>query len=204
MWIKICGMTTPEAVAAALEARVAAIGFVFTASPRQVTPAFAAELARPTRARVECVAVTRHPAPELIAEILQVFRPDTLQTDFQDLRPLTLPSGLRVLPVVRAGGALPEPLPVRLLYEGPRSGAGQPCEWPAAQALARGRELVLAGGLSAGNVAEAIDSVRPFGIDVSSGVEERPGVKSRTKILQFVEAARAAFAAPAHAAVPSS
>jgi len=66
------------------------------------------------------------------------------------------------------------------------------------------RELVLAGGLSAGNVAEAIDSVRPFGIDVSSGVEERPGVKSRTKILQFVEAARAAFAAPAHAAVPSS
>jgi len=198
MWIKICGMTTPEAVAAALEARVAAIGFVFTASPRQVTPAFAAELARPARARVECVAVTRHPAPELIAEILQVFRPDTLQTDFQDLRPLTLPSGLRVLPVVRAGGALPEPLPVRLLC------AGQPCEWPAAQALARGRELVLAGGLSAGNVAEAIDSVRPFGIDVSSGVEERPGVKSRTKILQFVEAARAAFAAPAHAAVPSS
>ena len=65
------------------------------------------------------------------------------------------------------------------------------------------RELVLAGGLSAGNVAEAIDSVRPFGIDVSSGVEERPGVKSRTKILQFVEAARAAFAAPAHAAASS-
>jgi phosphoribosylanthranilate isomerase len=203
MWIKICGMTTPEAVAAALEARVAAIGFVFTASPRQVTPALAAELARPARARVECVAVTRHPAPGLIAEILEVFRPDTLQTDFQDLRSLILPSTLRVLPVVRAGGALPEPLPVRLLYEGAQSGTGQPCEWAAAQALARGRELVLAGGLNAGNLAEAITSVRPFGVDVSSGVEERPGVKSRMKILQFVEAARAAFAAPAHAVASS-
>jgi phosphoribosylanthranilate isomerase len=203
MWIKICGMTTPEAVAAALEARVAAIGFVFTASPRQVTPALAAELARPARARVECVAVTRHPVPELIAEILEVFRPDTLQSDFQDLRALALPRSLRVLPVVRAGGALPEPVPIRFLYEGPRSGAGQPCEWPAAQALALGRELVLAGGLNAGNVAEAIGSVRPFGVDVSSGVEERAGVKSRTKILQFVEAARAAFAAPAHALASS-
>jgi phosphoribosylanthranilate isomerase len=62
---------------------------------------------------------------------------------------------------------------------------------------------VLAGGLNAGNVAEAIGSVRPFGVDVSSGVEERPGMKSRMKILQFVEAARAAFAAPAHAAASS-
>jgi phosphoribosylanthranilate isomerase len=200
MWIKICGMTTPAAVEAALEAGVAAIGFVFSASPRRVTPAFAVALARSAGARVERVAVTRHPSPELIEEILEVFKPDTLQTDFEDLRRLVLPTGLRVLPVVRAGGALPAPLPARLLYEGAESGAGRTCDWSAAQGLASGHELVLAGGLNAGNVAEAIERVQPFGVDVSSGVEDRPGVKSPAKIQQFVEAARAAFAAPTRAA----
>jgi len=195
MWIKICGMTTPEAVVAALEAGVDAVGFVFTASPRRLTPAAAAELARPARGRVRCIAVTRHPDAGLIAEILASFRPDVLQSDLEDLARLALPAQLERLPVLRAGAALPQVLPARALYEGAASGSGVTCDWSEARRLARRIELVLAGGLSAANVGEAIESVRPFGVDVSSGVEARPGLKSPQKIEQFATAARAAFAA---------
>lgn len=193
MWIKVCGMTTPEAVAAALEAGVDAIGFVFADSRRRVSPDAAAQLAAPARGRALCIAVTRHPEQSAVDEILAVFRPDCLQTDADDLRALRLPPGFEVLPVVRAGGVEPEVLPARLLFEGPSSGAGVPADWQAACALARRAQLILAGGLSAENVAAAVAEVRPFGVDVSSGVEAAPGVKSPQKIMSFVRHARAAL-----------
>jgi len=192
MWIKICGMTTPEAVAAAADAEVDAIGFVFAKSPRRLTPAAAAALARPARGQVRCVAVTRHPSQAQVEEILEVLSPDILQTDAADLAALRLPASLECLPVLRAGAALPPRLPARLLFEGPVSGSGVAGDWEAARSLARRTELVLAGGLSAVNVATAIARVRPFGVDVSSGVESRPGVKSPAAIVEFVAAARAA------------
>ena len=192
MWIKICGMTTPEAVAAAVDAGADAIGFVFAKSPRRLTPRAAAELARPARGQVRCVAVTRHPAQSLVEEIFQVLAPDILQTDAADLEALHLPAALERLPVLRAGAALPPSLPARVLFEGPVSGSGVAGDWEAARSLARRTELVLAGGLTATNVAAAIARVRPFGVDVSSGVETRPGVKSPAAIVEFVAAARAA------------
>jgi phosphoribosylanthranilate isomerase len=192
MWIKVCGMTTPEAVEAALIAGVDAIGFVFAESKRQVTPEFAAQLAAPARGRVRCVAVTRHPEQGAIDEILAVFEPDILQTDARDLSALRLPAGLEVLPVIRAGREDLQPLPARFLFEGPVSGIGVPSDWPTASRLARHAELILAGGLSPENVAAAIAEVRPFGVDVSSGVESTPGVKSIEKIASFVGSARAA------------
>jgi phosphoribosylanthranilate isomerase len=82
------------------------------------------------------------------------------------------------------------PLPERVLFEGAVSGIGVPCDWSAARALASRTQLVLAGGLTVRNVAAAISAVHPFGVDVSSGVEERPGVKSPQEIARFVEAAR--------------
>lgn len=191
MWIKICGMTTPDAIAAALEAEVDALGFVFAASPRRLTPGAAAQLARHARTRVPCVAVTRHPAQRDIDEILRVFGPDILQSDAADLAQLRLPASLARLPVVRAGERPPASLPGRLLFEGPASGSGVPSDWAAARRLAAATEVVLAGGLNAGNVAAAIAAVCPFGVDVSSGVEERPGVKSPLAILNFVAAVRA-------------
>jgi phosphoribosylanthranilate isomerase len=194
MWIKICGMTTPDAIATALEAGVDAIGFVFADSPRQVTPEAAAQLARPARGRVRCVAVMRHPAQPALDEMLRVFRPDVLQTDESDLAALHLPAALELLPVVREG-APPPPLAARILFEGPASGAGRASDWSAARRLARRTQLVLAGGLHSGNVAQAIAAVRPFGVDVSSGVEARPGVKNPLKIMQFVSAARESAAA---------
>lgn len=192
MWIKICGMTTSEAVEAALAARVDAIGFVFAESKRRVTPQRAAELAAPARGRLRCIAVTRHPDQQMLDEILDVFRPDALQTDAADLATLRLPRELEVLPVVRAHAAEPSPLPARILFEGPQSGTGVPADWTVARTLARRAELILAGGLSPQNVADAIDQVQPFGVDVSSGVEVSPGIKSPALIATFVGCARAA------------
>jgi phosphoribosylanthranilate isomerase len=141
---------------------------------------------------VVCVAVTQHPEPGLIAEILDVFGPDLLQTDLQDIATLGLQGRCALLPVLRHDVALPQPLPPRLLFEGPVSGSGQTADWSRARGLAAGTELVLAGGLSAANVAAAIRAVRPFGVDVSSGVESAPGLKCPLKILEFVATARAA------------
>jgi phosphoribosylanthranilate isomerase len=190
MWIKICGMTTPEAVAAAVDAGVDAIGFVFAKSVRQVTPERATLLAAPARGRVRCVAVTRHPSQQDIDRILEDFKPDVLQTDAVDLRSLRLPGELDLLPVLR-NAQDGEDLPARLLFEGLASGTGMPCDWSAAHQVARRTELVLAGGLNPNNVASAIAQVQPFGIDVSTGVEARPGVKSPAQIVLFVTVARA-------------
>jgi len=192
VWIKVCGMTSRQAVAAALEAGADAIGFVFAPSVRQGTPQLAADLAAPARGRIRCIAVTRHPTQSEVDEIIATFAPDVLQTDAEDLERLDLPRELERLPVLRAGCALPDALPPRLLFEGPVSGAGVTCDWSQARQLAARTELVLAGGLNEANVAAAIHAVRPFGVDVSSGVEERPGVKSPERIARFVAAARAA------------
>ena len=197
MWIKVCGMTTPEAVHAALDAGVDAIGFVFAESKRRVTPQRAAELAQAARGRVLCVAVTKHPTQSEVDEIIAVFGPDALQTDWQDYPGLDLRRDVQRLPVLRAGGGEPSPLPRRVLFEGPVSGTGVPTDWSAAHAMARRTEVILAGGLSPANVAAAITEVLPFGVDVSSGVESSPGLKSPEKIASFVRAARAAASAVA-------
>jgi len=189
-WIKICGMTTPEAVEASLNARVDAIGFVFAESIRQLTPVKAATLAVPARGRVLCTAVTRHPTQQAIDAIIAVFNPDLLQTDVEDLPGLRLPSQLQVLPVFRRWRGDDHALPARLLFEGLASGTGMPCDWVGAHQAARKSQLILAGGLNATNVATAIAEVSPFGVDVSSGVEERPGIKSQAEIARFVAAAR--------------
>ena len=191
-FIKICGMTTPVAVSTAMACEVDAIGFVFATSVRQVTTQRAVELAAPARGKIACVAVTRHPTRELILEILRDFRPDILQTDIDDIEVLQLPQTLSVLPVMRPGPRAACAMPGRVLFEGPVSGSGQTTDWDVASGLARRIELILAGGLDPLNVAAAIHHVRPFGVDVSSGVESRPGVKDTLKIEQFVAAARVA------------
>lgn len=186
-------MNSEAAVAAALQAGTQALGFVFTSSPRRVTLAQAVQLAAPARGRALCVAVTQHPEASVLVEILNFFKPDILQTDWSDLIDLDLPAELKALPVQRSGAMLVSPLPSRLLYEGPISGAGVTADWTSARILAHQTQLVLAGGLNASNVATAIAAVHPFGVDVSSGVESAPGKKSVRKIFEFVSAARAAL-----------
>lgn len=197
-FVKICGMTDTRAVSAALAAGADAIGFVFAPSVRRVTPAQAAELALPARGRALCVAVTQHPAPELLEHIFGIFRPDVLQTDQGDLAHIQVPAGVTAWPVLRGapGATVPDDFRpgARFLFEGPRSGTGQVADWSAARALAARAELILAGGLSPANVSQAVAEVHPFGVDVSSGVEEAPGRKSPDLIESFVNRAREAFA----------
>jgi phosphoribosylanthranilate isomerase len=190
MWVKICGMTTQAAVAAALEAGADAIGFVFAASVRRVTPRMAYELALAARGRVPLVAVMRHATQQEFDAMLAEFAPDVLQAEWRDLARLAVPRELGLLTVVRAGHEPPDPPPARVLFEGPVSGTGVPCDWTRARAFGQKTQLVLAGGLNARNVAAAICTVRPFGVDVSSGVEQKPGIKSALEISRFVQAAR--------------
>jgi phosphoribosylanthranilate isomerase len=197
-FIKICGMTDSGAVQAALAAGVDAIGFVFAKSVRQVTPAQAASLAAPARGRALCVAVTLHPEAGLLRQIFEEFQPDVWQSDAGDLVSATMPAGVATWPVLRemptalTSASLSADQP--LLFEGPRSGTGKVADWSAARMLASVHRVILAGGLSPANVGEAIVQVRPFGVDVSSGVEDAPGRKSPALIESFVTTARAAFA----------
>jgi phosphoribosylanthranilate isomerase len=192
LWIKICGITDAAAVGAALSAGVDAIGFVFSPSPRQLQPAQAARLAAAARGRTLCIAVTRHPKQELLDEIVREFKPDGWQTDINDLSVLRVPRQLPILPVLRSGSAALEAPPRRFLFEGPVSGQGISSDWSEARRLATQAQLILAGGLAVDNVAAAIAMVRPFGVDVSSGVESAVGRKSPTLIADFAAAARAA------------
>jgi phosphoribosylanthranilate isomerase len=194
LWIKICGLTTETGVRAAVDAGADAIGFVFAPSKRQVTAERAAELAGSVSGRVARVAVMLHPSQALVDEVCSVFRPDFLQTEIEDLPALRLPQALQTLPVVRSERARRDPLPARVLFEGPVSGAGAVSDWTLAAELARTTQLVLAGGLSPANVREAIAHAQPFGVDVSSGVESAPGVKDPLKIREFVRNARAGAA----------
>ena len=195
IWVKICGLTTRDAVEAAVAAGADAVGFVFAPSKRQVTAALATQLAQGVPRKIPRVAVMLHPTQSQLDEVWSVFRPDVLQTDAEDLQTLRVPMGLGVMPVVRGGVGLKPDLQVkhkRILFEGPVSGVGSTSDWNGAARLARTTELVLAGGLNATNVADAIATVRPFGVDVSSGVEAAAGIKDPARIHEFVQRARAA------------
>jgi len=201
LWIKVCGLRTHEAIAAAAAGGADAVGFVFhEASPRNVRVADARQLAAAVPAGVDKVAVFLHPSQELLDAVLAALQPDWVQTDVQDLAALRLPATQRCVPVLRTGQASLDTLvdelgpSPRFLLESGRSGAAERADWGVAARLASRGQLVLAGGLDAGNVAEAIAAVRPFGVDVSSGVESSRGVKESHLIQQFVRAARAAEA----------
>jgi phosphoribosylanthranilate isomerase len=194
MWVKICGLTTREAVEAAVAAGADAVGFVFAPSKRQVTATQAVQLAQGLPRRIPRVAVMLHPTQSQLDEVWAEFRPDVLQTDVEDLATLKIPTGLALMPVVRNAVILkhdPHHNYPRLLFEGPVSGVGSTSDWNSAAQLARTTQLVLAGGLNATNVADAIAAVRPFGVDVSSGVEASPGIKDPARIHEFVRRARA-------------
>jgi phosphoribosylanthranilate isomerase len=195
VFVKICGLAHASGVQAAVKAGADAVGFVFAASTRRVTPRQAALLASRVPETVKRVAVMQHPDAELWREVESIFCPDVLQTDAEDFNYLDVPAEIERWPVVREGEeALLAPPAGIFVYEGRTSGGGEVVDWRVAAGLARRGRMILAGGLHEGNVADAIATVRPFGVDVSSGVESSPGVKDAELIRRFVAAARAADA----------
>ena len=201
--IKICGITTREALLAAVEAGATMVGFVFSDSPRRVSIDLAAELARAARPGLTRVAVFRHPTPTLVSDVLASVAIDLVQSDAEDFRAIRDALGqTRFLPVYRDSEGLAERLAAgdaaglndaRVLIEGPKSGSGFTPDWGRIAGTGR-RDVILAGGLSPVNVGDAIRAVHPVGVDASSGLERSPGAKDPSLVRAFVLAARAAFA----------
>jgi phosphoribosylanthranilate isomerase len=194
--VKICGLTDRVAVSAAVDAGTDAIGFVFAESVRRVSAQHAAAISADVPSRIKRVAVMLHPTNDEWQQVKSIFEPDVLQTDLADFDYLDVPGGIEKWPVLREG-AMPagDDLPGTFVYEGTASGSGETVDWQRASQLARCGRLILAGGLTIQNVAEAIRLVLPFGIDVSSGVESTPGNKDTAKIRAFIDTVRAAGSA---------
>ena len=209
--IKICGLSTPETIAAALDGGASHVGFIFfPKSPRNVTPQQAAELRKAAKGRAMAVAVTVDATDEFLDAIVSAMRPDMLQLHGKETPERVAEVRERYkLPVMKAL-SVSEPadlLPIqgfvgvadRLLLDAkaPKGselpgGNGLAFDWRLLAALDPGLDYMLSGGLNPGNVGEAIRTANPPGLDVSSGVESAPGVKDVALIEAFFAAVRAA------------
>lgn len=196
MFVKICGLSMEEHVKVAADAGADAVGFVFADSVRRVDPARAAAITNGVTDTIKKVAVMLHPPNEAWQEVLREFAPDVLQTDAADFAGLDVPAGIECWPVYRDGNKVTDTnwskVTDTYLYEGARSGSGETVDWDNAARVAGHGRMILAGGLGVENVAQAIAIVRPFGVDVSSGVETAPGQKDPGLIRDFIRAAKAA------------
>lgn len=211
--IKICGLSTPKTLRAALDAGADMIGLNFhPKSPRYVTLERAAELAALARGRAQIVALIVDWDTAQAAELVKTLRPDWLQLHGSEtpeqVRAIKAATGL---PVMKAlGVASPEDIarvepyrnvadrilldakpPKDAAYPG---GHGKAFDWTLLAALDPALGFMLSGGLDPANVGQAITIARPWGVDVSSGVESAPGVKDSGRIRDFVAAARTAAA----------
>ena len=198
--VKICGVTDREGARTAAEYGADCVGFVFAESERRVTIAQAVDAAAVLPAGVKRVAVFRYPEPEEVVRVVEGFAPDVVQSESGPVADLVRTLGLDFLPVIHdapsvqidAAGARGKENGVVLLEGAGRGGRGVKADWERAHALALEGPLALAGGLKPENVVEAVRRVRPWGVDVSSGVERAPGRKDPDKVRQFIENARAA------------
>ena len=189
LFVKICGLRDEYSVRVAVDAGANAVGFVFSESVRQVSPAQAKKAA--DGVDVQRVAVMRHPSNELCQQVISEFAPDVIQTDAEDFATLDIPAHIECWPVFREGAELITSSGV-YVYEGAQSGSGETVDWSSAAEIANRGKMLLAGGLAEDNVRKAIQTVRPWGVDVSSGVESLPGYKDHDLIGRFISAVRAA------------
>lgn len=211
--VKICGLKTAGAVDAALEAGADLLGFVFfPKSPRHLPLEAAPELLARIEGRARKVALTVNADDALLADIIRAYGPDLLQLHGSESPERVLDVRARFgLPVMKALAVgqradldrVPAYVRVadRILFDAkpPKDallpgGNGQAFDWNLLADLDVGRPVMLSGGLDADNVSQALQTVRVDGVDVSSGVEDAPGVKSPARIRAFVAAARQAAA----------
>ena len=208
--IKICGLKTPEAIDVALESGADFVGFVFfPPSPRNVGLEAARALGQRAAGRARKVSLTVDANDETLAAIVAALKPDMLQLHGNETPERVVAVRTRFgLPVMKA---LPiaergDLSPIRvfanvsdwLLFDARApvdatrpGGLGKPFDWTLLQGVKPGIPFMLSGGLDADNVAEALSITKAPGVDVSSGVERRPGEKDADKIRAFIRAARA-------------
>lgn len=187
-WIKICGITNSADAELAIALGASAIGLIFAPSQREVTIAQAVDLVRPLRGRVEVVGVFKELSS--VRSVHAAVGLDRAQIHVPGDPGVSLPV-LRALRPAELGRAGEVPATEWILIDG-SEGRGLTFDWTLAHAVTR--PFVLAGGLTPGNVAEAIRVARPQGVDVTSGVELTPGRKDPAKLARFITAARLAFA----------
>jgi phosphoribosylanthranilate isomerase len=181
--VKVCGITRREDAEAAVQAGASAIGFIFVArSPRCVTPEKAAQLGRGLD--IWKVGVFEDESAASVEAVMREAQLDVAQIYGGDL-----PGLPRIWRAFRAGKPSGSAGDVEaILLDGPANGVT--FDW--SQARAHSEKIILAGGLNAANVAEAIRVARPWGVDASSGLESAPGIKDHDKVRRFIEAAREA------------
>lgn len=199
--VKICGFTEPEALDAAVQAGVDAVGFVLDPSPRQLSLQTAAQLIARVPPDVDTVAVVGRPELSELLKIHERLAPRWIQIMADALPSVQDRAGLRLIPAFEDGPDLvarvdayaaqsddPSPL---ILVDGPRPGSGLKADWSQLTGLSTRFRLVLAGGIRAENVREAVALVGPHGVDLSSGVERVRGLKDPQMIREFMAAVRA-------------
>ena len=208
---KICGLSTPEAVEAALAGGASYLGFVFyEASPRYVTPALAAQLAAPARGRAKIVALMVDPPWPLVDAVVTALDPDLVQLHGDEkpyrISEVSRQSGraiVKALPVATAADIRDaeayDGLVEHLMFDArpPKDsdlpgGNGVAFDWTLLSGVKFQRPYFLAGGLDPWNVEEAIRLSGAPMVDVSSGVERGPGLKDPALITQFLDAVRRA------------
>jgi len=200
--LKICGMTRVGDALHAVREGATAIGFVFwKGSPRYIEPERAGEIAAALPATVTTVGVFVNEPVDAIRETARVagLRMVQLHGDetpaYMELIDQPVMRAVTLDTMVEATKAWPADTTLLLDSTDPSRRAGRAAvDWPRAAAITRGRRVVLAGGLTPDNIEEAIVTVRPIGVDVSSGVESAPGVKDLDKVARFLANAQAAFA----------
>jgi phosphoribosylanthranilate isomerase len=208
-YVKICGITNLPDARAAAEAGADLLGFIFyPPSPRYVAPECAKEIIRSVRADygIRTVGVFVDASLERMREVMaqcgldvaQLHGGETTQTvralaprAFKSLRPRDPPQLWELVETYRGAVERSDPaFIVDAFHARLFGGTGERADWDLARQVACEWPILLAGGLTAENVAEAIDTVRPWGIDVSSGVERAPGLKDHEKVRRFVARAK--------------
>jgi len=194
--VKICGMTRLEDAELAVSLGASAVGFVLWAqSPRAVSVEGARDIARALPPLVARVGVFVNEDPRRVAEIVREIGLDAVQLHGDERVDDYRTVGARLIRAVtldhdgaedEAAALAPDVTPLVDAHDrARRGGTGRTADWDRAAAVAARRPILLAGGLTPANVAEAVRRVRPWGVDVASGVEERPGVKSAQKLREF-------------------
>ena len=187
--IKICGIKRLDDLECAIQHGADLIGFVFVkSSPRYIEPKSVTSLLQSVSEKIKTVAVMQHATQTRLDSILQAFKPTYIQTDADDFSSLDLPNDIKKIRVYREeqGFDLSSIDDESLaLMEGPISGSGQMVSKEFLKKACKRKRLLIAGGLSPENIQSILKEVKPYGVDVSSGVESSRGNKSKEKIIQF-------------------